>query len=78
MKTENISTTGTVVASFLAASCYIGPAMTAVNGVKTVAVSYKKKTARLTAADSITDTVLVEAVRKAGYQATVVKRQPVQ
>ena len=50
--------------------------LAAVEGVENVDVSYKQKTARLTASDSITDTVLVEAVRKAGYQATVVKRQP--
>jgi len=33
MKTENISTFGTVVASFLAASCCIGPAIFVVFGV---------------------------------------------
>ncbi len=52
--------------------------LSAVEGVENVAVSYKEKTARLTAPDSVSDTVLVEAVRKAGYQATVVKRQAVQ
>lgn len=51
--------------------------LAAVEGVENVDVSYNEKTARLTAPDTISDSVLVEVVRKAGYQATVVKRQPV-
>ena len=52
--------------------------MDGIKGVQDVKVAYEEKKAWLTAHESVTDTVLVTAVQKAGpYKGTVIERQPV-
>ena len=53
MKTENTSNFGTIIASFLAASCCIGPGI-------------KEKKAWLTLDELLADEMLAKAVQKAG------------
>lgn len=50
--------------------------LSAVKGVEDVNVSYKEKRARFTADEKVSDDVLMKAVKKAGYEGTVVKREP--
>ena len=45
------------------------------SGVKSVKVSYKDKKAWVTADASVTDTALIDAVKKAGFKARIIERK---